>query len=156
MLAGHKRGRKMLETYFSAPKMAIMPWGNYHGYEFHVRESRWGIPMPDFDFGYPVADARKATLALALSEPNFKALRYTYDIGDDWRHTIKVERRSSAEFWDEFPRLIAAQGRCPPEDVGWPYPIRIILGIRNSWGRSVAAIPTKSIARQSRWRCRSL
>ena len=51
---------------------AIMPWGNYHGYEFHVRESRWGIPMPDFDFGYPVADARKATLALALSEPNLR------------------------------------------------------------------------------------
>ncbi len=100
---------------------AIMPWGNYHGYEFHVRESRWGIPMPDFDFGYPLADARKTTLAQALSEPNFKALRFTYDFGDDWRHTIKVERRFSAELWDEFPRLIDAKGRCPPEDIGGPW-----------------------------------
>jgi hypothetical protein len=103
---------------------AIMPWGNYHGYEFHVRERRWGIPFPEMDdFGYPLADARKTTLARVLSEPNFKALRYTYDFGDDWRHTIKIERRFAAELWEEFPRLIDAKGSCPPEDVGgsWGY-----------------------------------
>ena len=103
---------------------AIMPWGNYHGYEFHVRESRWGIPFPEMDdYGYPLADARKTTLARVLSEPDFKALRYTYDFGDDWRHTIKIERRFAAELWEEFPRLIGAKGRCPPEDVGgsWGY-----------------------------------
>ncbi len=102
---------------------AIMPWDNYHGYEFHVRETYWGIPMPELDsgFGFPIGDARKATLARALSEPNFKALRYTYDMGDDWRHTIKVERRFTAELWDTFPRLIAAKGRCPPEDCGGPW-----------------------------------
>ena len=102
---------------------AIMPWEDYHGYEFRVRESRWGIPIPEIDdfFGYPFADARKTTLARVLSEPNFKALRYTYDFGDDWQHTIKVERRFAAELWDEFPRLIDAKGRCPPEDVGGPW-----------------------------------
>ena len=102
---------------------AIMPWGNYHGYEFRVRESRWGIPMPDIDdyFGYPIGDARETTLSRVLSEPNFKTLRYTYDFGDDWRHTIKVERRFSAELWDEFPRLIDCKGRCPPEDIGGPW-----------------------------------
>jgi hypothetical protein len=108
---------------------AIMPWGNYHGYEFHVRESRWGIPMPEMDdFGYPVADARKITLARALSEPNFKALRYTYDFGDDWRHPIKVERRFTAEQWDEFPRLVDAKGCCPPEDIGGPWGYAEYLG----------------------------
>ncbi len=101
---------------------AIMPWGNYHIYEFRVRESRWGVPVPEMDdFGYPVADARKTTLAGALSEPNFKTLRYTYDFGDDWHHTIKVERRFAAELWDEFPRLADAKGRCPPEDIGGPW-----------------------------------
>ena len=101
---------------------AIMPWDNYHSYEFRVRESRWAIPMPeDGYFGFPVADARKATLAQALSEPNFKVLRYTYDFGDDWRHTIKIERRFAAELWEEFPRLIAAKGRCPPENIGGPW-----------------------------------
>ncbi len=101
---------------------AIMPWDNYHGYDFRVRETYWGIPMPDMEgFGFPIADARKATLARALSEPNFKTLRYIYDSGDDWRHTIKVERRFTAELWDTFPRLVAAKGRCPPEDCGGPW-----------------------------------
>ncbi len=101
---------------------AIMPWDNYHSYDFRVRETCWGIPIPELeDFGFPVADARKATLAQALSEPNFKTLRYIYDSGDDWRHTIKVERRFAAELWDTFPRLIGAKGRCPPEDCGGPW-----------------------------------
>ena len=101
---------------------AIMPWDNYHGYEFRVRENRWGLPMPEDDFfGFPIADARKATLAQALSEPNFKILRYTYDFGDDWQHAIKIERRFAAELWEEYPRLIAAKGRCPPEDIGGPW-----------------------------------
>jgi hypothetical protein len=101
---------------------AIMPWDNYHGYDFRVRETWWGIPMPEmYGFGFPIADARKATLARALSEPNFKTLRYIYDSGDDWRHTIKVERRFAAEPWEAFPRLIGAKGRCPPEDCGGPW-----------------------------------
>ena len=101
---------------------AVMPWGNYHGYGFHVRDTHWGIPPPpDWDLGFPVRDATQTTLADALAEPNFKALRYTYDFGDDWCHTIKVERRFSAELWQEFPRLIDAKGRCPPEDVGGPW-----------------------------------
>jgi hypothetical protein len=102
----------------------IMPWGNYHSYEFYVRqrETHWGIPYPEMEnFGFQLSDARKTTLERALSGPNFKVLRYTYDFGDDWLHTIKVERRFSAELWEEFPRLIDAKGRCPPEDVGGPW-----------------------------------
>jgi hypothetical protein len=61
------------------------------------------------------------TLADILAEPSFKVLRYWYDFGDDWRHTIRVERRFSAELWEEFPRLVDAKGRCPPEDCGGPW-----------------------------------
>ena len=90
---------------------AIMPWDNYHGYDFRVRETCWGIPMPEMeDFGFPIADARNATLAHALSEPNFKTLRYIYDFGDDWRHTIKVERRFAAELWDSVSAPYRGQG----------------------------------------------
>lgn len=103
---------------------AIMPWDNYHGYSFYLRmtEVHWAIPPPDhLDFGFDTRDATATTLADVLSEPNFKVLRYTYDFGDDWHHTIKVGRRFSAELWEEFPRLIDAKGRCPPEDVGGPW-----------------------------------
>ena len=103
----------------------IMPWGNYHAYEFRIRDRHWRIPYPDIDDYYEidVRDARKTTLGHVLAEPNFKTLRYTYDFGDDWQHTIKVERRFSAELWDVCPRIIDAKGRCPPEDIGgtWGY-----------------------------------
>ena len=68
-----------------------------------------------------IRDSRAAPLAGILVMPNFKLLHYSYDFGDDWRHTIKVERRFSAELWEDYPRLVDAKGRCPPEDVGGPW-----------------------------------
>jgi hypothetical protein len=104
---------------------AIMPWENSHMYDFYLRMidgPRWLPPSPfDYDFGVPSRDSTRTTLAAVLAEPNFKMLRYNYDFGDDWRHTIKVERRFSAELWDEYPRLIDAKGRCPPENCGGPW-----------------------------------
>jgi hypothetical protein len=92
---------------------------------------RWLPPSPfDYDFGVPSRDSTRTTLAAVLAEPNFKMLRYNYDFGDDWRHTIKVERRFSAELWDEYPRLIRlidAKGRCPPENCGGPWGYAEIL-----------------------------
>jgi hypothetical protein len=104
---------------------AIMPWESYHMYAFYLRltdDVRWGLPPPeDLDSGMDIRDSRVATLAGILATPNFKLLRYTYDFGDDWRHMIKVERRFSAELWEDYPRLVDAKGRCPPEDVGGPW-----------------------------------
>ena len=104
---------------------AIMPWENYHMYAFYLRltdDVRWGLPPPeDLDFGMNIRDSRVAPLAGILAMPNFKLLRYTYDFGDDWQHTIKVERRFSAEPWEDYPRLVDAKGRCPPEDIGGPW-----------------------------------
>ena len=60
-------------------------------------------------------------MADVLAEPSFKMLRYTYDFGDDWRHTIKVERRFTAELWDDYPRLTDVKRHCPPDDCGGPW-----------------------------------
>lgn len=104
---------------------AILPWENSHMHAFYLRMidgPRWSPPSPfDDDFGIESRDSTRTTLADVLAEPNFKVLRYNYDFGDDWRHTIKVEQRFSAELWDEYPRLIDAKGRCPPENCGGPW-----------------------------------
>ena len=106
---------------------AIMPWDNSHLHAFYLHLSdgpRWSPPSPmDDDFGIDARDSTRATLAKVLAEPRFKVLRYNYDFGDDWHHTIKVERRFAPEMWDEYPKLIDAKGRCPPEDSGgaWGY-----------------------------------
>jgi hypothetical protein len=121
---------------------AIMPWDNSHPYAFRVRDRHWGIPFPDIHDWYgPIGDARETTLGRVLSEPGLKVLVYTYDFGDDWQHSIKVERRFSAEPWEEFPRLIDARGRCPPGDVGGPW----------GYAEYLAAMSDPDHARRAHW-----
>jgi hypothetical protein len=56
-----------------------------------------------------------------LEDVGVKTLRYLYDFGDGWEHTIKIERIVDSEPGVVYPRLIEATGRCPPEDVGGPW-----------------------------------
>ena len=66
-------------------------------------------------------DARKARLADVVEDVGTRTLRYIYDFGDGWEHTIKIERLGDPEPGVAYPRLIEARGRCPPEDVGGPW-----------------------------------
>ncbi|WP_446737773.1 plasmid pRiA4b ORF-3 family protein [Rhodoblastus sp. 17X3] len=43
---------------------------------------------------------------------------YTYDFGDDWRHTILVEAVGPADPALDYPCFIDGANRAPPEDVG--------------------------------------
>jgi Plasmid pRiA4b ORF-3-like protein len=99
-----------------------MPWENCHLYEFSVgRSLAWGIPDPDSRFEEHRRDAAKATLADLLDQGGRKAFKYTYDFGDDWEHSIKVEAIAEAAAGFAYPRLLAAKGACPPEDIGGPW-----------------------------------
>jgi hypothetical protein len=96
---------------------AAMGWTNSHLYEILADGVGWGMIDPDGGDG-PL-DARKARLIDALEDT--KKLRYLYDFGDGWEHTIKVERLSDPEPGILYPRLIEVTRRCPPEDVGGPW-----------------------------------
>ena len=98
---------------------AAMGWTNTHLYEIRARDVGWGIP--DRDWGDGPLDARKANLGDVLEDVGTKTLRYLYDFGDGWEHTIKVERLIDPEPGALYPRLIEASGRCPPEDIGGPW-----------------------------------
>jgi hypothetical protein len=104
---------------------AAMGWTNSHLYEFRARDIGWGIPDPDFDNG-PL-DARKARLADIVEDTGLRSLKYLYDFGDGWEHTVRIERIADAEPGVTYPRLIEATGRCPPEDVGGPWGYREFL-----------------------------
>src|SRR5271155_806397 len=62
---------------------AALGWTNSHHFEIRARDVGWGLPSPDWPDG-PL-DARKANLIDVT-------LRYLYDYGDGWEHTIKIER----------------------------------------------------------------
>jgi len=100
---------------------AAMGWTNSHLYEIRARDVGWGLPDPDFGEG-PL-DAKKARLVDVLEDVGTKTLKYLYDFGDGWEHTVKIERIADAVPGTAYPVLIDATGRCPPEDVGgsWGY-----------------------------------
>ncbi len=97
---------------------AAFGWTNSHLYEIRARDVGWGIPDPDWSDG-PL-DARKVRLDRVIEDTGAKTLRYLYDFGDGWEHTIRIERLVDPEPGVLYPRLLEASQRCPPEDVGGP------------------------------------
>jgi hypothetical protein len=98
---------------------AAMGWSNVHLYEIRVRDVGWSDPDPEWGVDGP-RDASKVRLANLLEE-GIKTLKYVYDFGDGWAHTIKLERIVDAEPGIAYPRLVDAVGACPPEDCGGPW-----------------------------------
>ena len=78
--------------------------------------SAFPIPIGPTDRSTPVRRTHRV-----LEAAGTKTLRYLYDFGDGWEHTIKIERVADPEPDVAYPRLIKPAGRCPPEDVGGPW-----------------------------------
>ena len=102
---------------------AVMLFENYHLFRFDVGERgderHYGIPDPH-DGWIKVSDARSVKLG-KLVERGVRRFAYTYDFGDDWRHTIDIEAIGAADPAREYPCFVDGDNRAPPEDVGgWP------------------------------------
>jgi hypothetical protein len=93
---------------------AAMGWTNSHLYELRARDVGWSTPLPGIHGGGDFLDARKARLDDVLEDIGTKTLRYVYDFGDGWEHTITIERLADPEPGVLYPRLIEVSGRCPP------------------------------------------
>lgn len=101
---------------------AVMGWEDAHLHEFEIGEERYGLPE-QWQGGWDDADirnSRKVKLS-QLVEKGAKKLRYQYDIGDSWWHTIMVEKTVPVEPGIKYPRCIAGERACPPEDCGGPW-----------------------------------
>jgi len=83
--------------------------------------------MPDPDFGDGPLDASKVRLIDVLEDVGARSLKYLYDFGDGWEHSIRIERVTNVVPGMTYPCLVEATGRCPPEDVGGPWGYREFL-----------------------------
>jgi hypothetical protein len=94
---------------------AAMLFEDYHLFQFEIGDRRYGYPDPEW--GDEMRNARNARLGaiLARGETRFT---YTYDFGDDWRHSVVVEDVVAADPMLDYPRFIEGARRAPPEDVG--------------------------------------
>jgi hypothetical protein len=95
---------------------AAMGWQDYHLWDFDAGGRRYGLPDPE----WPIEDlaAAKNTKLASLIERGITTMTYTYDMGDDWRHTVTIQAVETGDAKVNYPRFVAGQRRCPPEDVG--------------------------------------
>ncbi len=101
-----------------------MGWLDYHLHMFDLRDpitrKRVMIGIPDDDgFEDDIAFLPGWTLLVVnfLTLAN-RTATYTYDFGDDWRHTVRLERIESRDKKRKYPVCLAGRRACPPEDCG--------------------------------------
>jgi len=91
-------------------------WQNCHPFEFRSGDEVWGLI--DRDATDNPLPAEGATLRDILARG--KSFKYSYVFGDDWHHTVTLDQVAERDPDALYPRLIEAQGRCPPADIGGP------------------------------------
>ena len=105
-----------------------MGWEDYHLHEFEILNPKTGerdligIPSDD-DWGdVNVLPGWKTPLSSYFSSSNKKAT-YEYDFGDSWEHKITLEKMLPLDPGATYPRCLAGERTCPPEDCGgiWGY-----------------------------------
>jgi len=91
-------------------------WKNSHLFEFQVGDYKIGYIDPNEAFE-DTADAGGVTLDLLLTKEGF-TFTYLYDFGDNWQHTVEVEKILEKENGKVYPVCTEGQLACPPEDSG--------------------------------------
>lgn len=108
---------------------AAMGWSGSHRWLIEARDMTWGMPGPDDNNILP---ASRTVLIDLVADTGARSFDYIYDLGDDWRHTVKIETPTPSAPGVDYPLLLEATGRCPPEDCGGPWGYRDMLdALRN-------------------------
>lgn len=99
----------------------LFAWDDTHLHQFQSGGRRGSAYGPREDenayWGDPPGDESAVTLADVLAREKDK-LEYTYDFGDDWAHTITLEKILDAGQPGELPRCTGGRGHAPWEDSG--------------------------------------
>jgi hypothetical protein len=99
-------------------------WLDYHLHLFTLlnpktgEKDHIGVPGEDDDLlGYEVLPGRRKKISRCFTMENTDA-DYRYDFGDSWRHSVILEAILTREKGLAYPRCIAGENACPPEDCG--------------------------------------
>ena len=93
----------------------VMGWDNYHLHSFCVNKEE--IREPDSDFDREITDSKKTKLKDKLTKEKQK-FGYLYDFGDNWEHSIIVEKILDEKDVQQCPVCLDGERACPPEDCG--------------------------------------
>jgi hypothetical protein len=103
---------------------AIMPWTTSHLYDFRFNRgsSETEIQIGDtqlWDEEMPPENDDRLYYVEDIFGKKGEQVTYTYDMGDDWIHEIRLLDIENDPFrFPVIPCLVAGEGQCPPEDCG--------------------------------------
>jgi pRiA4b ORF-3-like protein len=103
---------------------AAMGWEDCHLHQFELASPRLFIGTQSKDDPFSGESTRmlpERTTRLAEVLERKRKFRYWYDFGDDWWHTIAIEKRLPAEADGPAAELLEGERACPPEDCGGPW-----------------------------------
>ena len=94
----------------------LFTWNSYHLYYFGVGEDRYGdLEFDEYgEMGW-LNDQNKRLPSIYEKDKSFK---YIYDLGDNWRHTVKIEAVLDPEKDEKYPLCIGGENPAPPDDCG--------------------------------------
>ena len=100
-----------------------MGWFDCHLHAFHVKKKHSrniieiGIPSDDDFDDMEILLGWEEFIADYFQLPG-EAVEYEYDFGDSWLHEILLEGIFLKEKKIKYPKCLAGQRACPPEDCG--------------------------------------
>jgi pRiA4b ORF-3-like protein len=96
---------------------AAIGWTNSHLHRFEKDGKQWGAPEHFEDDDIDILDESRTRISDILTTPGDSVL-YVYDFGDDWRHSVMLEKLLPVSGTTGRPVCVAGGRHCPPEDVG--------------------------------------
>ena len=96
---------------------AAMGWTDSHLHQFEKDGKHWGVPEHYEDGDIDIIDERRTKISAILRAQGDSVL-YVYDLGDDWRHEVVLEKILPASGAMVRPLCLSGERHCPPEDVG--------------------------------------
>ncbi|NHZ72746.1 MAG: hypothetical protein GWP17_06655 [Aquificales bacterium] len=100
----------------------VMSWWNYHLHLFQVGSLTitHEETLAEWDEAGIPDDAARLDVYVQQEGMTFV---YEYDFGDSWQHELVLEKITLADETAVYPRCLAGERACPPEDCGgvWGY-----------------------------------
>jgi len=100
----------------------VFGWRNCHLHDFNVLDEKGQnsvarIVAGEGDLEYDEEASLEYDRRLSDYFPKYNHIIYTYDMGDNWEHSIELVRVME-DYGEDSPYLLEAFGQTPPEDVG--------------------------------------
>jgi hypothetical protein len=96
-----------------------MGWKNSHLNFFKINDIEYEVKYDNLDEIPQALDEKEFKLCQVVQAENIR-FTFLYDFGDEWEHSVLVEKILPKEPDVKYPICIDGKRACPPEDCGGP------------------------------------